>query len=120
MSNVYPPPGQGTAGATDINSTLQGIVRQLGLWVKAFAGRNTFGSFTMAAAATTTVPQPAVEANSNITLTATNASAGTLQGSAKSLFILSKSPGISFTVQTANAAAAAGTETFNYAVQTPS
>ena len=113
-------PGQGTAGVTDGVTQLNLIARQIGLLVAAFKGRSTFGSFTMAAAATTTVLQPAVQANSAIMLTATNASAGTLVGSAKSPYISSISPGVSFTVATANAVAATGTETFQYTVNTPS
>ena len=120
MADPFQPFGQGSAGGTDIVTQLQNIARQLGLWVAAFKGRNTFGSFTMAAAASTTVLQPAVQANSYIALTATNASAGALMGSAKYLYLLSISPGISFTVKTANAASAAGTETFSYIIQTPS
>lgn len=115
----YPGPGQGSSGTTDIVTQLQGVVRQLGAWVAAFSGRNTFGSFTFAAAATTVVAEPAVKANSNITLTASNPSAGTLVGSTASPYILTISPGISFTVATASGAAAAGTETFTYLIQTP-
>ena len=120
MADPFQPFGQGSAGGTDIVTQLQNIARQLGLWVKAFQGRNTFGTFTMAAAATTVVPQPAVQANSNISLTSTNAAAGTLVGSAKSPYISAKSPGVSFTVATASGAAAAGTETFSYVIGTPS
>lgn len=122
MSNTYPNPsgGQGTAGGTDIVTALQGIIRQLTAWVKAFQGRQTFGSFTLAAAATTTVTQPAVQANSYIDLAETNASAGTLQGSAKHLYISAIAPGTSFTVATASGVAAAGTETFSYLITTPS
>jgi hypothetical protein len=115
----YQQQGQGTAGVTDAVSQLQNIARQLGLWVAAFKGRNTFGTFTMAAAATTVVPQPAVQALSIITLTATNAAAATLVGSAKSPYISAKSPSASFTVATASGVAAAGTETFSYVVSTP-
>lgn len=112
-------PGQ-NASATDVVTQLQGIVRQLSLWVLAFTGRVTTGTFTLAAAATTTVPQPAVKTNSNIDLTATNASAGTLQGSVKSLYISALVPGASFTVATASGGAAAGTETFSYKITTTS
>lgn len=108
-----------TAGVTDVVTQLQGIVRQLTALVKAINGRVTFGSFTMPVAATSTIAQPAVKANSSITLQATNASAATLMGSAKSLYISSITAGASFTVATASAAAAAGTETFNYLVDTP-
>lgn len=77
------------------------------------------GSFTLSAAATTVVTQTAVKANSMIVLTPTNASAGTLQGSNKCLYVSAKTVGASFTVATASAAAAAGTETFDYFVFTP-
>jgi hypothetical protein len=115
----YQPPGQGTAGATDVVTQLQGIVRQLAAWVKAFQGRITLGTFTFGAAATTVVAQTAVEANSFITLTALNAAAATLVGSAKSPYISAKSPGVSFTVATASGIAAAGTELFGYSINTP-
>lgn len=116
----YQPQGQGTASLGDVTSQLQNIARQFGLWIAAFKGRITFGSFTMPAAATATISQPAAQANSNISLTATNAAAGTLQGSAKHLYISSISPGVSFTVATASGGNAAGTETLNYLVSTPS
>lgn len=114
------PLNQGSAGSTDIVTQLQAIVRQLGAWVLAFNGRVTFGSFTLAAAATTVVPQPAVQATSIITLTALNPTAGTLVGSARSPYILTIIPGTSFTVATANAVAAVGNESFAYTINTPS
>jgi len=79
------------------------------------------GSFTLAAAATTTVTQPAIRANSIVLQpVATNAAAATLMGSTKSLYVSALTPGTSFTVATANGAAAAGTETFSYVVINPS
>lgn len=78
------------------------------------------GTFTLSAAATTTVVQNEVTANSVIsTPTPTNAAAATLMGSAKSLYISAKTPGASFTVATANGVAAAGTETFQYQLWNP-
>lgn len=108
-----------TAGVTDIVTQLQAIVRQLTALRDAFTGRVISGTFTMAAAATSIIIQPATQSNSSILLTPTNASAATLQGSAKALYISVKTPGTSFTVATANAAAAAGTETFSYTINTP-
>lgn len=113
-------PGQGTAGATDVVTQLQGIVRQLSAWVQVFKGRAAFGSFTMGAAATTVISQPVVASNSIITLTPTNAAAGTLMGSTKSLYISAKTTGVSFTVATASGVVAAGGETFDYSISTPS
>lgn len=119
QGNAAAPFGQGSAGATDVVTQLQGIVRQLSAWVQVFRGRAAFGSFTMGAAATTVIPQPVVQSTSIITLTPTNAAAGTLMGSAKSLYVPTKTAGVSFTVATADAGTAAGTETFDYSVNTP-
>lgn len=75
------------------------------------------GSFTLSGATATTVVSDArVGANSTILWSPTNASAGTLIGSVKSLFVVSISAGVSFSVKTANATLAAGTETFNYII----
>ena len=108
-------------GFSDLaTNTAQGN-RQLGQLIQVLSNifPRTFGTFTLAAAATTVVPQPAVKANSLIVLTAANASAGTLQGSAKHLYISAISPGVSFTVATAAGTNAAGTEIFSYAIQSP-
>lgn len=112
----------GTAGTdvTAVNSTLQGIARQLGLWVQAFSGRMVFGSFTCGGTATTTVTQPGIAANSFVGWIPTNATAGTLEGSAKKLYLATLTPGASFAVVTANAGTTAGTETFSYVVINPS
>jgi hypothetical protein len=74
----------------------------------------TGGSFTCANAAETTVLCPSVTGTSLIFLMPTNAAAGLLQGAASCLYVLSIIAGTSFTVKTANAGAAGGTETFNY------
>lgn len=79
-----------------------------------------FGTFTMPAAATITVSTTAVTANCDISWTPTNASAGTLEGSAKALYISAKSPGVSFTLATASGGNAAGTESFAYRIFVPS
>jgi len=78
------------------------------------------GSFTLAAAATTTVTEPATKANSLVLLMPTNAAAATLMGSAKALYVSARTAGASFAVATASGAAAAGTETFSYVVVNPS
>ena len=121
-------PGQGSAGGTDIVTAIQGIIRQL-----ASGNANTLaliaaleaifprvvGTFTLAASATTVVTQPAIKSTSIVLLSPTNAAAGTLMGGAKSLYISALTPGTSFTVATASAASAAGTETFQYGVFNP-
>jgi hypothetical protein len=109
-----------SAGAQDVVVQLNGIARQLGAWVAAFTGRFSAGTFTLGAAASTTVSTTSVQGNSIITFTPTNASAATLMGSAKALYISAINAGTSFVVSTASAAAAAGTETFSYIITTPS
>ena len=108
-----------TAGVTDVVTQLQAIVRQLTALVQAITGRVVSGTFTMGAVSSLTITQPAVQSLSTITLIPTNASAGTLQGSAKSLYISAKVAGTSFTVSTSNGVAAVGTETFSYIINTP-
>lgn len=120
MADQLPLPPQGSGSITDIVTQLLGLNRNISLLIQAFQGRIISGSFTFAAAATTTVPQPAVQSNSVISLTPTNAAAGTLVGSAKAPYISAKSPGVGFTVATASAGSAVGTETFDYTVMTPS
>lgn len=114
--------GSIVAKVVDLVSSLKNVVTNLAhinSTLSAIFPRVT-GSFTLTAAATTVVTQTAIKANSIVILTATNASAGTLMGSAKSLYISALAAGASFTVATASGVAAAGTETFNYAVVNPS
>lgn len=106
------------ASAEDVNSTLQNIARQLGNWVTAFNGRVTLGTMTLSAATATVVTQPAVKANSFISLTPTNATAALTQRSG-GLFVSAYSAGISFSVST-QTGAAIGTETLSYIVWNPS
>ncbi len=108
-----------SAGATDVVTQLQGIVRQLVSLTNAITGRVIFGVFTMPVAVSLTIAQPGIKGNSIVTLSPTNASAGTLQGSAKALYVSAIVAGTSFTVSTANATNAAGTETFSYTINTP-
>lgn len=103
---------------TDINSTLQNIARQLGLWVTAYNGRFTLGTLTLSNATTTVVMQPSVAANSFISLTATNALAASTQLT-NGLFVSAYSAGVGFSVSTQNGSSA-GTETFSYIVWNPS
>ena len=106
------------SGISDIVTQLQGIVRQLTQLVKAINGRAIYGTFTMPTAASFTIVQPGIKSNSTVTLTPTDASAGTLMGSAKALYYTIIA-GTSFTVFTASGGNAAGTETFSYVINTP-
>ncbi len=66
--------------------------------------------------ATFVVTDALVTAACKITLTPTNAAAATLIGSAKCPYVSAKTAGASFTLSTASAGTAAGTETFDYAI----
>lgn len=116
MGDATQGPGGGDASA--VNSNLQNIARQLGLWVQAFNGRIVSGSFTCTNATTTTVTQTAIKANSVVSLTPSNATAALLQR-AQGIFHSTNTPGASFAVST-QSGTAAGTETFEYTVFTPS
>lgn len=78
------------------------------------------GTFTCSNSVSTGVTEPAVLGTSVIILTPTNAAASKLirgaNASGKGLYVASIVSGSSFTVSTDDAAAAAGTETFNYIV----
>lgn len=113
-SNATPPQ---VAGVTDVVTQLQGIVRQLTAINQTLKGRFTIGTFKMAAAASTTVAEPAVQSNSTISITPTNASAATLMH-ANGWYISAIVAGASFTV-TLGTGSAAGTETFSYILNTP-
>ena len=72
------------------------------------------GSFTLGATINTVVANVNATAASVILIIPTNAAAATLMGSVKSLYVSTKTAGVSFTVTTANGVAAAGTENFDY------
>ena len=101
---------------TDANGLIQGLAA-LQATIKAAFPRAS-GTFTMPAAASLAVVAPTVTASSRVSLTAANASAATLVGSVKSLYVTT-TPGTGFTVATANGGSAVGTEVFSYVVQTP-
>lgn len=112
---------QGGASLADLLTKVGGISAGLSQIYQALSALlpRIVGTFTLAAAATTTVAQPGVKGNSVVQLTPTNAAAATLMGSAKSLYPSVLTPGTGFTVATASGAAAAGTETFSYVVINP-
>lgn len=116
MSDQYQPTVVNTDNKLR-NQVLSQIVTALNALVALFP--RTVGTFTLAAAATTTVTQPATQANSIISFTPTNAAAATLEGSAKALYVSTRTAGASFTVATASGGNAVGTETFQYSLFTP-
>lgn len=99
--------------AAGINRNLAQLVA---MWARAFPLSAFQGTFTCAAAASTVVSNTNVKVGSTIILQPANAAAGTLQGSAKCLYPNTLVAGASFTVTTASAAAAAGTEIFSYLI----
>lgn len=109
-----------TINTQDIVTSLDSGTRVLSQLAQIIQGvfPRAFGTFTMSATSSKVVSDSSVKPSSIVLLMETNASAATLQGSAKRMYI-SVSSG-SFTVATANAVAAAGTENFAYSVFTPS
>lgn len=112
-----------SGGTTPIGGSLQDLVTSiksgviyLGKLVQIWAAvlPRATGTFTMAAAATKAIAETRVQANSLVTLIPTNAAAGTLQGSAKSLYIASVTAGVGFVVATAAGTNATGNEQFSY------
>lgn len=101
--------------ASTTNQQLGSLIQAI-LSVFPIAG---MGTFTLGAAVATTVSATSVKSNSVIIPFPTNAAAGTLQGSAKSLYVSGRSVGVSFTVSTASGVAAAGGETFAYLIANP-
>jgi hypothetical protein len=107
------------ASLDDINSNLKNAVTNIGALTNAInaAFPRITGSFTLAAATTTVVVQPATAANSIVILTPTNGTAA-LTERTSGLFQSANTPGASFSISTQNGAAA-GTETFSYIMVNP-
>lgn len=82
---------------------------------------NVIGNFTMAAAATKTINDTNITADSIVLLQATNGAANTLMAGANRIdaLIADYVVGVSFMVRTAGGGAAAGTETFRYLIKNP-
>lgn len=112
-------PNLGVGGLGDINTSLQAANKLMAKLVGVLTGifPRSFGTFTLSAASTKVVTDANVTTASIITLMPTNASAGTLMGSAKSLYVTTAAG--QFTVTTASGVAASGGEAFSYTVQTP-
>lgn len=105
-------PGTGMADLVTKSDQFNKILAQLVLALQNLSPSVT-DTFTMDAAASKTITNAAIATSSFIMLWPYNAAAATLMGSAKSLYWTTATG--SFTVSTANAAAAAGTETFHWA-----
>ena len=105
--------GMEDANSRFSSSTVEGIIEEIAVFLGAR------GTFTFDADASTAIANTSVTANSIIVIFPTNAAAGTLVSGAKSPYISAKSAGVSFTVDTADAGNAAGTETFNYIIMEP-
>ena len=97
--------------AKGVNANLASLISVLrGLFpLSAFSG-----SFTMASTETKTITDANCKANSLIVLQASNSSAGALEGSANHLYPVAANG--SFTVTTASAGNAAGTENYVYLI----
>jgi hypothetical protein len=101
----------------DLVSTQKSGVNYLGQILTLFQSLfpRITGTFTMNAATSTAVADTRVQAGFTVVgFASQNAAAGTLLGSAKSLYVSAVNPGVGFTVTTANATSAAGTEKFSY------
>ena len=72
------------------------------------------GTFTMTSTATLAVANTLIHSSTRVILIPTNAAAATLMAGASSLYISAVADDTSFTVATADAGSAAGTETFEY------
>lgn len=131
MAGVSPTGFAGLGSGEQIGGILQSISgngsqlnQQLGKLIEVLSTILPFsgatGTFTMAAAASTTVAETNVKANSIIIPFPTNAAAGTLVGSVESPYIAPGSyvVGTSFAVACASGAAS-GTETFMYLLINP-
>lgn len=111
------PPLQ-ASGTTDIVIQLQGVVRQLTALVQAIKGRVISGSFTMTTGvATFVVAQPAVQAQSTISLTALNSDGAAAQRT-NGIYISTVTPGTSFTIST-QTGTVSGSPQFSYTINTP-
>lgn len=113
------PPG---ASLSDIGVILNQIARGQSLLIQTMSSilPRVSGTFTLSGGSVTTVTQPAVTASSVINWNLpTNASAATIMGSAKCLYLSAKTAGSNFVLTTANAGTTAGTETFQYWLWNP-
>ena len=109
---------QSSEGLGDLVNATKNVALNLGAQVQATNALTTAlnavstGVFTCSTASSLSITDASVKGSSKIALQPTNAAAGTLQGSAKCLYVSAVGTG-SFTVATASSTPA-GTETFAY------
>ena len=96
--------------AKGLNENLGALVNTL---KDAFPLHATRGLFTMAAAASKVVAEPALKLGAIVFLSPLNAAAATLMSGSSNLYFVN-SVGVGFTVYTADGGNAAGTELFAY------
>lgn len=104
-----------TVSASTGDTTISGKSVLSG-YVNVPATNGNAGTLTLGAAATTDVANTSITTNSIIVLFPTNAAAANLVAGSSSPYISAVTASTGFTVATADAVAAAGTETFNYIV----
>lgn len=121
MANLDFNSSGGETGLSQLATNGNNLNKQMGVLITTLQGifPRVFGTFTLAAAATTTVSQPEITASSIVVWIPTNAASATLLGSGGNLYLSALTAGASFTVATASGAAAAGTETLSYFVINP-
>lgn len=99
------------------HAQMKGANQNLGALVKVFAAafplHSHRGSFTMAAASSKAVSDPAIKSGSIVWIMPTNAAAAALLAGAQNLYF-TMTPDVGFTVSTAAGGNGAGTETFEY------
>jgi hypothetical protein len=104
----------------DMLNQAKGLNQNMGQLINSLnatlGGKVKFGTFTCAAAASTTVSNSNVASNSFISWTPTTSYAGTLEGAATKLYISAIVPGTSFTVTTANGGSANTSCSFSYII----
>lgn len=113
---MFPPNTDATANIVTQLATTNQILGQTQALLRNLFPRST-GTFTLGAAVSTTVTDANATTASIITPMPLNAAAGTLMGSAKSLYF-TRANG-SFVVSTASGVAAVGTEQFAYSILNP-
>lgn len=120
MAGFFDDP-ENAGGLVDIGTQLKLANQNMSVLIQTISSifPRVTGSFTAAAASTTTVANADIAANSIVALFPTNAAARTLQAGANMLSVSATSAGVGFTAATAGGGSAVGTETFSYYAVNP-